>query len=102
MRERPSPEPARSVAPASMLAPRGEASRLRLRRVFLDAFVALDVAEPLCSFDAARAAPEVRAILEARAFDRAGVRVDGLVRGYAERADLRAGRLGDHLRPFVA
>jgi hypothetical protein len=103
MSERPFPErPAPAVGPASMLAPRGEASRRRLRRVFLDAFVALDVAEPLCSFDAACAAGEVRALMDARAFDRVGVRVDGLVRGYAERADLDGGRLGDRLRPFVA
>jgi hypothetical protein len=69
--------------------------------VFLDAFVALDVAEPLRSFDAARPAPEVRANLEAAGFDRAGVRVAGLVRGYAEQADLSGGRLGDHVRPFT-
>jgi hypothetical protein len=84
-----------------MLAPRGEASRRRLRRVFLDGFVALDVAEPLCSFDVASPTGEVRAFMEARAFDRVGVRVDGLVRGYVERADLRGGRLRDHVRPFV-
>jgi len=88
------------AGPAELLAPRGDASRLRLRRVFLDAFVALDVAEPLCSFEASARADEVRAFLEAQDFDRVGVRVDGLVRGYAERADLAGGCLRDHLRPF--
>jgi len=88
------------AGPAELLAPRGDASRLRLRRVFLDAFVALDVAEPLRSFEASARAEEVRALLEARELDRVGVRVDGLVRGYAERVDLAGGRLGDHLRPF--
>jgi hypothetical protein len=88
------------AGPAELLAPRGDASRLRLRRVFLDAFVALDVAEPLCSFEASARADEVRAFLEAQDFDRVGVRVDGLVRGYAERADLAGGWLRDHLRPF--
>ena len=86
--------------PAALIAPRGEASRRRLRRVFLDGFVALDVAEPLCSFEASARAEEVRAFLEAQDFDRVGVRVDGLVRGYAERADLAGGCLRDHLRPF--
>ena len=86
--------------PAGLIAPRGEASRRRLRRVFLDGFVALDVAEPLCSFEASARAEEVRAFLAARELDRVGVRVDGLVRGYAERVDLAGGRLGDHLRPF--
>lgn len=83
-----------------LLARRGEASRRRLRRVFLESFEALDVAEPLCSFDAERPAAEIRAALETRGFDRVGVRVDGHVRGYAERADLVGGTLGDHLRPF--
>jgi hypothetical protein len=86
--------------PAGMLAPRGEASRRRLRRVFLDAFEALDVAEPLCSFDAGSPAHEVRAFMEARVYDRVGVRVDGIVRGWVERAGLDGGRLRDRLRPF--
>jgi hypothetical protein len=88
------------AGPVGLIAPRGEASRRRLRRVFLDAFVALDVAEPLCSFEASARAEEVRAFLEAQDFDRVGVRVDGLVRGYAERAALTGGWLRDHLRPF--
>lgn len=87
---------------ADLLGQRGESSRRRLRHVFLGAFEALDVAEPLCSFDADRPAAEVRARLEARGFDRVGVRIDGQVRGFAERADLGRGTLGDHLRPFDA
>jgi hypothetical protein len=83
-----------------LLAPHGEASRRRLRRIFVDGFVALDVAEPLCSFEASVRDEEVRPLLEAWDFDRVGVRVDGMVRGYAERADLAGGRLRDHLRPF--
>jgi hypothetical protein len=98
-RERTGEEGARA-GPAELLALRGEASRRRLRRVFLDAFVALDVAEPLCSFDASAAAAEVRAFLEAKGFDRVGVRVEGRVCGYAERAALAGGRLRDHLHPF--
>lgn len=78
----------------------GDATRRRLRRVFLDGFVALDVAEPLVSFDADRPAGEVRRFMEARDFDRVGVRRDGLVRGYAARAELGRGTLGDHLHPF--
>jgi hypothetical protein len=88
-------------APRGSLLPRGDAGRRRLRRVFLESFVAADVAEPLVSFDAERPAAEVRAFLAAHDFDRAGVRVDGLVRGYVERADLAAGRCADRLRPFT-
>jgi hypothetical protein len=61
----------------------------------------MDVAEALASFDEDRPVTEVAAFMDARAFDRVGVRRDGLVRGYVERADLRAGgRCGDHARPF--
>jgi len=83
------------------LASRAEASRRRLRRVFLEGFVALDVAEPLVSFDAERPAAEVRAFLQAHDFDRAGVRRDGQVAGYADRIALTGGRCGDHLVAFA-
>jgi hypothetical protein len=76
-------------------------SRRRLRRLFLEGFSVMDVAEPLVSVDAEREAREVRALLEARDFDLVGVRDGGLVRGYARREDLARGRCGDHLRPFV-
>jgi hypothetical protein len=77
-----------------------DATRRRLRRVFQESFVALDVAEPLVSFDAERPAVEVRRLMEARDFDRVGVRRGGLVAGYAERGQLSGGRCGDHLHPF--
>ncbi|MGC3997588.1 MAG: hypothetical protein QM767_08890 [Anaeromyxobacter sp.] len=87
-------------APAVPLLPHGDAPRRRLRRVFLDGFLALDVAEPLASFDAERPAAEVRALLQARGQERVGVRVEGRVRGWAARAELRDGPLGAHLHPF--
>ena len=40
-----------------------DATRRRLRRVFLESFVALDVAEPLVSFDAERPSDEVRRLI---------------------------------------
>jgi hypothetical protein len=74
----------------------------RLRRVFLEGFRAIDVAEPLMSFDADRPATAARASMLARGFDLAGVRVEGLVAGYVSRHDLKGGSCGDHLRPFGA
>lgn len=74
----------------------------RLRRLFLESFSVMDVAEPLVSVDAERDAAGVRALLEERRFDLVGVRVDGLVRGYASRVELAGGRCGDHLHAFVA
>lgn len=78
----------------------GQESRQRLRRLFLESFSVMDVAEPLLSVDAERAAGEVRALLEARDHDLVGVRVDGLVTGYARREALTSGRCGDHRQPF--
>ena len=83
-----------------LLASTGDASRRRLRRVFVEGFRALDVAEPLVSFDSDRPASAVRASMRARGFDLAGVRVEGLVAGYVSRGELESGSCGDHLRPF--
>jgi hypothetical protein len=78
----------------------GDAARRRLRRLFLEGFRALDVAEPLVSFDAERQSSAVRAAMLARGFDLAGVMVDGIVAGYVSLSDLESGRCGDHLRAF--
>lgn len=72
----------------------------RLRRLFFEGFTALDIAEPLVSFDAEADARAVRQFLLERDFDLVGVRRDGLVAGYARREELVAGRCDDHLRPF--
>jgi hypothetical protein len=74
----------------------------RLRRLFLDGFSVLDIAEELCSFDAERAAPEVRAFMEERGFDLIGVRQEGVVTGYARRERLVSGICGDHRVSFEA
>ena len=77
-------------------------SRQRMRRLFLEGFSVMDVAEPLVSVDAERPAQEVSQLLEARDFDLVGVREDGLVTGYAPRESLTTGRCGQHRRPFEA
>ena len=94
------PSSAREGAAAVRLAS-GAADR-RLRRVFLEGFRAIDVAEPLVSFDAERPSTAVRESMLARGFDLAGVRADGLVTSYVSRDDLEGGSCGDHLRPFGA
>src|SRR5512137_1441353 len=72
----------------------------RLRRLFLQGFSVMDIAEPLCSFDAATPAAAVREFLETEAFDLVGIRKDGLVAGYGFREELFEGELGAHLHPF--
>lgn len=74
----------------------------RLRRLFFEGFTALDIAEPLVSFDVAADAPAVRQFLVERDFDLAGIRRNGLVCGYVHRKSLTAGQCGDHLIPFCA
>jgi len=69
--------------------------------LFLQGFSVMDVAEPLVSFDAERPSEEVRRFLVERDFDLVGVRVDGLVRGYARREELETGLCGDHRHAFV-
>jgi len=79
----------------------GIESRRRLRRLFLEGFSVLDVAEPLASVDAERSSAEVRAFLEERDFDLVGVRRAGRVAGYAFREELHSGSCGIHSRAFV-
>ena len=73
----------------------------RLRRLFLQGFSVMDVAESLCSFDGERPAWVVREFLQERDFDLVGVRRQGLVAGYAVREELFDGVLGDYLHDFV-
>jgi len=73
----------------------------RLRRVFLEGFSAMDIAEPLVSFDADADALSVRHIMEKKDFDLVGVRRDGLVCSYVRREDLTGGRCADHIRAFT-
>jgi hypothetical protein len=78
----------------------GSAPRQRLKRVFLEGFTAMDIAEPLASFDAERSADEVRSFMTDHDYDLAGVRRDGIICGYVRRSELSDGCCGDHLRPF--
>jgi hypothetical protein len=75
--------------------------RQRLHRLFLDGFSAMDVAEPLVSFDAHTEADVVRRYMLEKDFDIVGVRRDGLVDGYVRFEELTSGTCGDHLRMFI-
>jgi putative nucleotidyltransferase with HDIG domain len=82
--------------------PLNTSQHTRLHRLFFEGFSALDIAEPLVSFDTFANALAVRQFLLERDFDLAGVRRDGLVCGYARREALTSGCCGDHLVPFCA
>jgi hypothetical protein len=72
-----------------------------LRRVFTEGFTARDIAEPLVSFDASTAASDVARLMEKRIFDVVGVRQEGVVAGYVERADLCAATCGEQVRAIA-
>lgn len=58
------------------------------------------LAEPFVSFDAQRLATEVQAFMNAKEFDIVGVRDNGVVVGYVERATLKEGTLSQHRKSF--
>lgn len=72
----------------------------RLRRLFFEGFTALDIAEPLASFDLGHPAAEALRFMEERDFDLVALRRDGLICGYVRREALVSGSCGDHLVPF--
>ncbi len=73
----------------------------RLHRLFLEGFSAMDVAEPLVSFDENAEGADVQQFMQEKGFDLVGVRCNGLVEGYVRHEDLTSGTCGNHIRPFT-
>jgi hypothetical protein len=73
----------------------------RVQRMFAEAFVAGEVAEPLRSFDGQLPAREAADLMAPFGLDAIGVRQAGVVAGYALTADLTAGRCDDAFRTFA-
>jgi CBS domain-containing protein len=73
-----------------------------VHRVFLRSFTVRDIAEPLLSFDATTPAIEAKTAMAARGFRVAGLRREGLVKGFIQLEDLGEGVCGDHVRTFAA
>jgi hypothetical protein len=71
-------------------------------RHYAESFTALDVADPLRSFDAEKNSEDVLQIMNENSLDVVFLRDEGLIRGYVRRADLTGGRCSEHLRPFRA
>ena len=72
-----------------------------VKQVFITTFTARDVAEPLASFDSSALAGEVKAFMDDHDFDILGVRNEGQVAGFLERAALEEGCCGQYLRPLT-
>jgi len=71
-----------------------------MKKLFCEGFTALDVAEPLMSFDRGTAAVEARDLMIERGAIIAGVREDGFVTGYMEIPDLDRGTCGNAIQPI--
>ena len=70
-----------------------------LRRVFQQAFVVYDIAEPLVSFDDTIRAEQLRSHMESKRFEIVGIRHEGRVVGFVELDDLKTS-VTDCLKPF--
>ena len=68
-----------------------EALQLRMKKLFLEGFTVLDIAEPLLSFDGTADATTAAAALENSRDPVGGVRRDGRVVAYVRAADLESG-----------
>lgn len=71
-----------------------------MKRLFIEGFSVLDVAEPLLSFESERDAGVVHAFMVDHRLKIIGVRKHGTVVGYALLEDLTGGLCGDHLHRF--
>ena len=80
--------------------PLNPSSLQSLRRVFHDGFSAHDVTEALISCSESDSAVQMRAFMESRGLEVLGVRREGIVVGYVERASLCEGDCSLYLRPF--
>lgn len=69
-------------------------------RHYAESFTALDVADPLRSFDLEKNSDEVLQIMKDNSLDVICLRDEGLIRGYVRRGDLTGGRCSEHLRTF--
>jgi len=71
-----------------------------LRRILDENFTAIDIAEPLASFDATAKAAPVRTFMDSRQFDVVGVRNKGRIVGYVQASSLNGEVLSDSMIPI--
>ena len=72
----------------------------RLKKLSQEEFTAMDIAEPLVSFDVEKKSQDAKAFMVERDFDLVGVRRSGLVCGYVLCNELAEGTCGDYVHPF--
>ncbi len=72
----------------------------RMKRLFAEGFTAMDIAEPLLSFDADKPAKNVRQFMSDNSLDVVGVRNDGVVIGYVQLEEMADGNCADYVHCF--
>jgi hypothetical protein len=71
-----------------------------MKRLFTEGFIAMDIADPLYSFDHDKSAAEVRLFMAEKDLEIVGIRRDGVMAGYVEQQDLQKGNCSDHMNLF--
>ena len=74
--------------------------QVRMKRLFTEGFMAIDIAEPLASFDTDKCAVDTLQCMNKNDLEVVGVRRDGVVVGYVQPQDLIGGKCGDHMHCF--
>lgn len=72
----------------------------RMKRLFTEGFIAMDIADPLYSFDSDKNAAEVKSFMSKKDVEIVGIRRGGVIAGYVERQDLQNRRCSDHMHHF--
>jgi hypothetical protein len=71
-----------------------------LKEIFERNIKARHIAEPLYSFDISADLGQVKEVMIEKDYDVIGIRVSGIIKGYAVRADLEKGQLGHYFQVF--
>ena len=71
------------------------------RRMFMEMFIAKDIAEGLLSFDADSSCENIKRALKNQRSEVASVRISGSVQGYVRLSDLGTGVCADHIKHFT-
>ncbi len=74
--------------------------QIRMKKLFTEGFMAIDIAEYLVSFDADKCAVDTLQFMNKNDLEVVGVRWEGVVAGYVQQQDLIDGRCGDHMHCF--
>lgn len=88
------------IATFKVLLMNSELLQSRMKRLFTEGFTAMDIAEPLLSFDADKSPEHIRQFMSDGNLGVIGIRKDGVVTGYVQLEDLADGNCTDYVNYF--